>query len=128
MDVTQTATGVSLQQTKLMCVYMCICVWCAVSVKFQDIGTHWKALTYKTEKKKKTWQFEVVIVFMRAADKEYPQKLVVHFEVGENTNFSPPSVLHEHFLIFCEDFLRKSQRKNICNAVSPLRVTLLLWR
>lgn len=52
MDVTQTATGVSLQQTKLMCVYMCVCVWCAVSVKFQDIGTHWKALTYKTEKKK----------------------------------------------------------------------------
>ena len=103
-----------------------------MSVKFQDIGTHWKALTYKTKqnnkktKKQKTWQFEVVIVFMRAADKEYPRKLVVHFEVGENTNFSPPSVLHEHFLIFCEDFLRKSQRKNICNAVSPLRVTLLL--
>ena len=64
-------------------------------------------LTYKTEKKK-PWQFEVVLVFVRAADKKYPQKLVVHFEVGENTNFSPPSVLREHFLIFCEDFLRKS--------------------
>lgn len=61
-------------------------------------------MTYKTEQ---TWRFEVVIVFMRAADKEYPQKLVARFEV-ENTNFSPLSVLHEHFLIFWEHFLRKS--------------------
>lgn len=30
---------------------------------------------------------------MKAADKEYPQKLIALFEVGENTNF-PHSVGH----------------------------------
>lgn len=58
---------------------------------------------------------------MKATDKYSSLKWVALLPVGENNNFSPPSVLH--FLIFYEHFLRKSWMKNICDAISSLRNT-----
>lgn len=48
---------------------------------------------------------------MKAADKEYPQKLIALFEVGENTNFPPP-MCRVTFLIFYEHFLRNVEKMN----------------